>query len=259
MISRIFFPSLFFLTATFALFVSQSLHAENGISAEAPSAEYLISTGEYCEFLNATAATDSVHFYDEKMEHLIRTGTPGSYHYEATGEEENPATLLSSSVTLHYFHWLESQYFSSTEEDPSLSMEQEANLLLTEPEESNEPDILLANATLQPQITSIASLPILDLSCHVQSPTSVPYQKASPISKPSKTKDVIVTLSWVLGGLVGAILGEVVASALMTYFAISGLMEVISTALGCGVAGAALISTVGKYCGELINYWMGLH
>ena len=62
-----------------------------------------VTATQYCDFLNYAAASDFDHLYDESMStdpeaaSILRTGTPGSYHYEVIAGRENfPITYVSA-------------------------------------------------------------------------------------------------------------------------------------------------------------------
>lgn len=64
---------------------------------------------EYCDFLNRVAATDPDHLYDEKMGtdflegSIIRTGTPGFFHYEVIeGKEMQPVSYINQIHQIRY-------------------------------------------------------------------------------------------------------------------------------------------------------------
>ena len=80
-----------------------------------------ITAGQYCAFLNAVAATDADGLYDErigwKLEEqnadkanvgaILRSGEPGSYHYEVLkGKANCPINYISQLDTAYYRDWL---------------------------------------------------------------------------------------------------------------------------------------------------------
>ena len=92
-----------------------------------------VTTSDYCEFLNGSAALDSYGLYDEKMGNqttgcrlqatgseittasLIRSGKPGNYHYEVMdGKENSPINYVSQNTAMCYCDWLENAASTST-------------------------------------------------------------------------------------------------------------------------------------------------
>ena len=60
---------------------SQSTGCRLQTTARSTSTSSQVSLSDYCEFLNAVAPSDPLEFYDEKMDCIMRSGTPGHYTY----------------------------------------------------------------------------------------------------------------------------------------------------------------------------------
>lgn len=81
---------------------NQDLYSEN------------ITVEQYCAFLNAVAASDPHHLYDEKMESdssaacIVRSGDFGSYEYQViNGCENDPITYVSWYDQARFCNWLQ--------------------------------------------------------------------------------------------------------------------------------------------------------
>lgn len=81
-----------------------------------------ITASEYCTFLNAVAASDPHHLYDEKMAAdleggcILRSGVVGSYHYDLLIRKQNtPISFLSPLDAMRYCNWLENASIASSE------------------------------------------------------------------------------------------------------------------------------------------------
>lgn len=114
------------------------------LSAQDKTGMRSITTGEYCFFLNAEAATDSYGLYDEKMAinatgaSILRSGVPGSYHYDVVPEKENiPIGGISFSNAICYAHWFrnEDNLIACAEEksDEELKSNQRCFLMESQP------------------------------------------------------------------------------------------------------------------------------
>lgn len=69
-----------------------------------------VTNGQYAEFLNAVAPTDTHALYNPDMAvygGIARTGTPGSYTYSAiAGRENMPVNWVSFNDALRFTNWL---------------------------------------------------------------------------------------------------------------------------------------------------------
>ncbi|OHE77912.1 MAG: hypothetical protein A3F67_09130 [Verrucomicrobia bacterium RIFCSPHIGHO2_12_FULL_41_10] len=81
---------------------NQDLYSEN------------ITVEQYCAFLNAVAASDPHHLYNEKMESdssaacIVRSGDFGSYEYQVLrGRENDPITYVSWYDQARFCNWLQ--------------------------------------------------------------------------------------------------------------------------------------------------------
>ena len=134
MFSRFFFLSLFlllFLNSPFLLAADKAGYRleERAYTSEKQSrdAGHEVTTHEYCEFLNATAAADPQGCYEEKMgrqatdyrlqatgseagvasQLITRSGEPGSYCYEvAEGKEDLVINYVGQNAAICYCDWL---------------------------------------------------------------------------------------------------------------------------------------------------------
>lgn len=74
--------------------------------------KYEITAGQYCEFLNAVAASDRYELYDERMTTLegcriIRDGTDGNYRYTIAQDYKNrPVNYVSYGEAVRFCNWL---------------------------------------------------------------------------------------------------------------------------------------------------------
>ncbi|MGD8453336.1 MAG: SUMF1/EgtB/PvdO family nonheme iron enzyme [Phycisphaerae bacterium] len=75
--------------------------------------KYEVTAGQYTEFLNAVAATDTYALYDTKMIEwdegckIQRSGTSGSYAYSVAGEWANyPVNFVSYGDSARFANWL---------------------------------------------------------------------------------------------------------------------------------------------------------
>ena len=77
--------------------------------------DFSVTTSDYCEFLNGSAAFDSYGLYDEKMDGIERAGKPGNYHYEVMdGKKNSPINYVSQNTAMCYYDWLENAALTST-------------------------------------------------------------------------------------------------------------------------------------------------
>ena len=87
----------------------------DGISASTASDEnnhsVAITVGDYCDFLNAVADDDPDGLYDERMGVdfewgcILRSGTPGNYHYEVIGQADASMHFISWNDEERYCLW----------------------------------------------------------------------------------------------------------------------------------------------------------
>ena len=79
------------------------------------NAGHQVRAGDYCEFLNEIASTDADCFFEEKMKGLVRTGEPGSYHYDVAQGENATISFVSQLEDIYYRDWLENAVSTSTD------------------------------------------------------------------------------------------------------------------------------------------------
>ena len=79
-----------------------------------------ITASKYCAFLNAVAANDPHHLYDEKMsidlegQCILRSGAVGSYSYSVIqGKENNQISFHSNLNAMRYCNWQENGSITS--------------------------------------------------------------------------------------------------------------------------------------------------
>ncbi|MFI0347520.1 MAG: hypothetical protein ACH346_01925 [Chthoniobacterales bacterium] len=107
-----------------------SLERAEEDSSSATSTQTLLLASDYCAFLNAVAATDLHHLYDEKMSSdplvasIMRMGEPGAYRYQViAGRENAPIYYMNSGDKKFYCRWLsngnigDENYFTDRQED----------------------------------------------------------------------------------------------------------------------------------------------
>ena len=85
--------------------------------------EIAVTAAEYCVFLNAVASSDSTGLYDERVDFMVRLGTPGQYTYAvALGAEEKPMTYISESEVTRYCDWSDAGCIpvGYSEQDPGI-------------------------------------------------------------------------------------------------------------------------------------------
>lgn len=74
--------------------------------------KYEITAGEYCEFLNAVAATDTYRLYSSGMPgstgcQILRAGEPGSYVYSVSPDRANrPVNFVDWGDAVRFCNWL---------------------------------------------------------------------------------------------------------------------------------------------------------
>lgn len=67
-----------------------------------------VTISEYADFLNAAAPTDPHLLYHETMNKIVRTGEPGTYHYEVSDEAANLVmTFVTWFDAARYCNWKE--------------------------------------------------------------------------------------------------------------------------------------------------------
>jgi hypothetical protein len=114
------FPRIICLTIL-VFFIS----VESGLVQETtPKPKSLVTTGEYCNFLNDVAARDVHHLYDEKMASemlaakILRLGVEGNYSYLFVGQDHTvPMTYVDLFSALRYCNWSEHQLFHTHNEE----------------------------------------------------------------------------------------------------------------------------------------------
>jgi formylglycine-generating enzyme len=74
--------------------------------------KFEVTIGQYVDFLNAVAATDTHALYSSGMTHqatvagVIRSGSPGSYTYATIGSPNRPITLVSWFEAARFANWM---------------------------------------------------------------------------------------------------------------------------------------------------------
>lgn len=73
--------------------------------------KYEVTNTQYCEFLNAVAATDANSLYNENMAAgsggILRAGSPGSHSYTVrTGRGNKPVVFVSRHDAARFVNWL---------------------------------------------------------------------------------------------------------------------------------------------------------
>jgi len=71
--------------------------------------KFEVTTGQYTEFLNAVAATDTYGLYDEHMclSRICRSGSPGSYTYSVAPDWANrPVNYVSWGSAARFCNWM---------------------------------------------------------------------------------------------------------------------------------------------------------
>jgi len=93
--------------------------------------KFEVTAGQYCEFLNAVAATDTYGLYDEAMASwsnacgIEQTGVPGSYTYSVSASDTDlPVNVVTWGDAARFCNWLTNgrpsgQQDSTTTEDGS--------------------------------------------------------------------------------------------------------------------------------------------
>lgn len=71
-----------------------------------------VTIGQYTQFLNAVAATDTYSLYNPSMgtnlnvRGIARMGSPGSYSYQPIGSPNRPITFISWGAAARFANWL---------------------------------------------------------------------------------------------------------------------------------------------------------
>lgn len=118
-----FFRSIFFLLCATALYLTSTIATA---SEEGLDTTTFVNASDYSIFLNAIAATDSDHLYNEAMSSdpltpsIIRTGSAGNYDYSVIeGREKAPIYYLSYFDKKIYNNWIQkNQTLEQDESDP---------------------------------------------------------------------------------------------------------------------------------------------
>jgi sulfatase modifying factor 1 len=85
-----------------------SIGCFGAVTYEYEISTYEITNTEYAEFLNAVADTDSHELFNNQMVGIIRTGSSGSYFYEAAvGREQNPVWAVQFFSAIRFVNWLD--------------------------------------------------------------------------------------------------------------------------------------------------------
>ena len=93
------------------LLLSLSLPRKLGAASQDATHSPPVTAGEYCDFLNQVASTDILSLYEERIDGIVRTGTPGSYCYKAIDEKLNSAiNFVSQKNAVQYYDWLKVDY-----------------------------------------------------------------------------------------------------------------------------------------------------
>ena len=80
----------------------------------------VITTGDYCSFLNDAAPFDPYDFYEARCSTIVRSGKPGYYGYVIAEEKTNdPINYLSSIDAARYCAWKENDSDSFKEDSAS--------------------------------------------------------------------------------------------------------------------------------------------
>lgn len=221
-----------------------------------------VTTGDYCEFLNAAAVADPDGYYDEKMENITRTGVPGFYYYNATTtDEEKPAIHLTALAAMRYCNWKQAGYRSeeqitdftyTLQEDQLLAINPEVPFFIASSEEEMMCDFLLAGNTLLHEITQILPLPPQHSTGTIENASSLMYQATSrtsehPVTIMGNLVEFFCTYGGMLAGLMLlAYLGPLLfpeAAIIVTL-----ILIIISGILGL-IAGRALGRAIGSWIG----------
>jgi formylglycine-generating enzyme required for sulfatase activity len=92
---------------------SQSLSGiVGGVAYNYRMGKYEVTIGQYTEFLNAVATTDTYGLYNTQMATnlnivgIARGGSPGSYSYNVIGSANHPVTYVSWGDAARFANWL---------------------------------------------------------------------------------------------------------------------------------------------------------
>lgn len=85
--------------------------------------KYEVTNGQYAEFLNSVAKTDTFNLYNASMQ-ITRTGSPGSWNYSAGVNANRPINWVSAYDTFRFANWLQNgmQSVASTTEYGAYTM-----------------------------------------------------------------------------------------------------------------------------------------
>jgi formylglycine-generating enzyme len=85
---------------------------DGGVAYNYAMGKYDITVGQYAEFLNAVAATDTYGLYDPNMSTdlnvagIRRNGSSGSYTYSVIASANHPITFVSWGAAARFTNWL---------------------------------------------------------------------------------------------------------------------------------------------------------
>src|SRR6478672_11645854 len=68
--------------------------------------KYEVTVGQYVEFLNAIAATDTYGLYNSSAGAISRVGSPGAYSYSVIGSSKIPVSQLFWRSVARFANWL---------------------------------------------------------------------------------------------------------------------------------------------------------
>ncbi|MHC4697005.1 MAG: formylglycine-generating enzyme family protein [Planctomycetota bacterium] len=96
-----------------------------GVDYEYRIAKYEVTYGQYAEFLNAVAATDTHGLYNTSMAGgpydtggVVRSGFPGSYTYSVRpGRDDTPVDFVSFYDALRFANWLHNDQQTGAQDD----------------------------------------------------------------------------------------------------------------------------------------------
>ena len=187
-----------------------------------------VTTGEYCYFLNTEAAADPHSLYNDKMDSILRTGTPGSYHYDFLVEQENlPINGITQCAAMRYANWKQThdtfqkqdtEYgIYDFQEDQLFSINPTTDFFLLTQKEQQESDFLLISHDSRYSLTQVYSQPSTNTSLIIKKPSpSQQLQTASSIHKKHPLEgDLVEFIITYTIMFLGIYLGAQLASAIL--------------------------------------------